>query len=289
MSFRRCIYFSFAMLTIALPIMTSGSAEAGVLEKLFAPKAKLWDYWVRHDNDSDGTIDHSAWASFLSTYVNRSPDGINRVDYGDVTDADRDSLNAYIDSMQSLTISGYSRPEQFAYWVNLYNAVTVDIILDHYPVNSIRDIKLSKGLLSKGPWSKKLLDIEGKELSLNDIEHRILRPIWRDPRIHYAVNCASIGCPNLMAEPYTAENTERLLDRGAEDYVNHSRGVRIDNGRLDVSSIYAWFESDFGGSDAGVIDHIKRYAEPALAKSLHGINGISGDDYDWSLNDVGNL
>ncbi len=275
MSFRRSFYFLFAMLTIALPILTSGPAEAGVLEKLFAPKAKLWDYWARHDNDSDGTIDHSAWASFLSAYVNRGPDGINRVDYGEVTEADRDSLNAYIDSMQSLTISAYSRPEQFAYWVNLYNAVTVDIILDHYPVKSIRDIKLSKGLLRKGPWSKKLLHVEGKELSLNDIEHRILRPVWQDPRIHYAVNCASIGCPNLMPEPYTAENTDRLLDLGAGDYVNHSRGVRIENGRLDVSSIYAWFESDFGGSDAGVIDHIKRYAEPALAKSLRGINGLN--------------
>ena len=95
-------------------------------------------------------------------------------------------------------------------------------------------------------WKKKLLTIEGEEVSLNDIEHRILRPIWRDPRIHYAVNCASIGCPNLVSTPFTAENTEALLDQGARNYINHPRAVNISSkGKVTVSSIYSWFESDF--------------------------------------------
>ena len=188
--------------------------------------------------------------------------------------------------MQGVAIRKFSRPEQRAYWTNLYNALTVKVVLDHYPVASIMKIDISPGLFAKGPWKKKLLAIEGEKVSLDDIEHRILRPIWKDPRTHYAVNCASLGCPNLPMQAFTSANTEELLDAGARAYVNHARGARIDKGRLTVSSIYDWFESDFGGSEAGVIEHLRKYAEPALAKQLAGVKRIADDDYDWSLNDA---
>ena len=128
--------------------------------------------------------------------------------------------------------------------------------------------------------------VEGEALSLNDVEHRILRPIWRDPRIHYAVNCASLGCPNLRHQAFTSANTETLLDEGARDYVNHPRGAFFIDGGLHVSSIFHWFRSDFGGSDRSVLEHLVQFADPALRAKLMEITSIDGHDYDWALNRV---
>jgi hypothetical protein len=183
-----------------------------------------------------------------------------------------------------LPISSHNRAEQEAYWINLYNAATVDLILSRYPVASIRDINISPGLFSRGPWGAKLLAIEGEKVSLDDIEHRILRPIWKDNRIHYAVNCASLGCPNLQPPAYTAANMESLLERGAKEYVNHPRGVAIKDGKLRVSSIYVWFKEDFGGSPEGLMEHWRKYADAALAKRLQTYSGGLEHDYDWNLN-----
>ena len=98
------------------------------------------------------------------------------------------------------------------------------------------------------------------------------------------MNCASIGCPNLQAEPFTADNLERLLDRGAREYVNHPRGVALVDERLRVSSIYDWFQADFGGSSRTVVRHLQEYAKPALRQRLDGYGGSLGYHYDWSLN-----
>lgn len=264
---------------IVLPSVVSASA----LERLFAPKSEPWDRWVQHEVSDRRQISHDTWDRFLDTYVMRSGDGVMRVAYGLVSDQDRALLDEYISRLGATPISSYSRAEQFAYWVNLYNALTVRVVLDHYPVMSIRDIDISPGLFADGPWRKALVAVEGEQLRLDDIEHRILRPIWGDPRIHYAVNCAAVGCPNLQSVAFTAENTERLLEAAARDYVNHPRGVRIDQGRITVSSIYNWFMSDFD-RNGGVIEHIKRYAEPGLLAEIEGIERIHDYEYDWSLN-----
>lgn len=251
-----------------------------------APKADLSERWLAHDPRATAPIDHGLWDSFVRKYVVTGPDGINRVRYGQVSSRDRKSLAVYIAALQQTRISAFNRDEQRAYWINLYNALTVQVVLGHYPVKSIRDIDISPGFFAVGPWRKKLARVEDEPVSLDDIEHRILRPIWRDPRLHYAVNCASIGCPNLQREAFTAQNTEALLDRGAREYVNHPRGARVENQRLYVSSIYEWFRQDFGGSDAGVIEHLRRYAEPDLKRKLEAVSRIAGDQYDWSLNDA---
>ena len=236
---------------------------------------------------ASATIDHAPWGRFLAAYVVPSNDGINRVAYGKVTPQDRQALVAYLTALVNTPISKYNRNEQRAYWINLYNALTINTVLDRYPVKSIRDINISPGLFSSGPWGKKLIRVEGEELSLDDIEHRILRPIWRDPRTHYTVNCASLGCPNLAAKPYTANNMEAMLDEGARAYVNNPRGATVTgDGKLVTSSIYVWFKDDFGGSDQGVIEHLKKYAKPELAQKLARVTKISGDQYDWGLNDA---
>jgi hypothetical protein len=200
--------------------------------------------------------------------------------------ADRKALEGYISALEGVPVRSLRRDEQLAYWINLYNALTVKVILDHYPVKSIRDIDISPGFFSDGPWGKRLVRVEGKEMTLNDVEHRVLRPIWKDPRIHYAVNCASLGCPNLQPEAFTAANAEELLALAARQYVNHPRGVSAEKGWLKVSSIYVWFKEDFGGTDDGVIEHLKIHASGALSEELKNVGGISEHHYDWNLNDA---
>ena len=258
-------------------------AAAFKLDQLFVPKAELWARWTAHDLEASAAIDHGAWEHFLERYVQRDESGVNRIAYRRVSAADKQALGRYLARLAATPISLFNRDEQLAFWINLYNALTVKLVLDHAAVKSIRDI--SPGLLSVGPWGRKLVRVEDATLSLNDIEHRILRPIWRDPRIHYAVSCASVGCPNLMRTAFTGENADELLDRGARDYVNNPRGARIEGGKLIVSSIYRWYRKDFGGSDAGVIEHLKRYAERELAAGLGALDRIDDDAYDWGLND----
>lgn len=252
-----------------------------------APKADLWPRWQKHEPTNGRKIDHNAWDRFLKQYVIAPhPSGINRVRYQAVTPEDRKHLKTYLQSMQALPISTYNRAEQKAYWINLYNAVTVDVILSRFPVASIRDINISPGLFVRGPWGAKLISVESEKLSLDDIEHRILRPIWKDSRVHYAVNCASLGCPNLQPVAYTGENTEGLLEKGAREFINHRRGVAIEKGRLQVSSIYVWFQEDFGGDAEGLMEHWQEYADPALTEALEKYSGGLAHDYDWRLNGV---
>ncbi len=250
-----------------------------------APKAKLWEKWTAHDPAATSKLDHSAWGQFLKKYVRPHASGVNRIAYAKVEDADRRKLDSYIGQLAETPISRFNRDEQFAYWVNLYNALTIKVILDAYPVDSIRDIR--SGLFSAGPWDKRLIAVEGEQLTLNDIEHRILRPIWKDPRVHYAVNCASISCPNLQPVPFRGSTRDVLLDKAAREFINHPRGARVDRGRLVVASIYVWFQEDFGNTDKGVIEHLRRYASPKLSDSLSSVMRIADDRYDWALNDVG--
>jgi len=249
-----------------------------------APKASLWGKWLVHDPASTLTVDHGRWQGFIAAYVGKGADGINRVAYGHVTAIDRQSLAGYITGLEATPVSRLNRPEQLAFWINLYNALTVKVVLDHFPVASIRDIDISPGLLADGPWGRPLATVEGQPVSLDDIEHRILRPIWKDPRIHYGLNCASLGCPNLPLAAVTAENAEALLTQAARDYVNHPRGVSVGDGPLIVSSLYDWYRDDFGGTDETVIAHLKRFAEGATKGRLDAARRIDGYSYDWAVN-----
>lgn len=251
-----------------------------------APHPELWPRWQAYAANSTVTVDHSAWADFLGRYlVTEHPSGINRLRYAEVTKAGKKTLTGYLDRLQGTAVSTLNRQEQKAYWINLYNALTVKTILDHYPVKSIRDIDISPGWFSDGPWDAKLLTIEGETLSLNDIEHRILRPIWQDNRVHYAVNCASLGCPNLQLRPFTAKNTDMLLDQSARGYINHPRGMTIEGGKAILSSIYAWFQVDFGSNEEGVRQHLLTYAESERAAYLKVGKVNFSYDYDWSMNE----
>lgn len=235
--------------------------------------------------------DDAAYDALLSRYVSASADGVNRVDYARwrASAADRAALDGYVAELAAQRPSSFARDRAFAYWVNLYNAVTLQVILERYPVRSIRDIRSEGAGLDPraliGPWRTRRVTVEGRRLSLDEIENSILRPTYNDPRVHYAINCASIGCPNLMNRAWRAESLNADLDAAARAYVNHPRGVSVGgNGAVRASSIYRWFREDFGGGDANVIAHLRRYAAPELAARLEGATRISGHDYDWALN-----
>jgi hypothetical protein len=250
------------------------------------PQASLWSRWEAHEVSSTYRVDHAIWDALLKTYVmTEHPSSIYRIRYKEFAPQDGGALAVYLERLQQTRVSELNREEQMAYWVNLYNARTIKLVLDHYPVESIRDIHISPGLFSRGPWGAKLLRVEGEAISLDDIEHRILRPIWKDNRIHYALNCASLGCPNLQPEAFTRENAARLMDKGAREYVNHPRGARWEAGGLVISAIYDWFQVDFRGTEEGVLDHLSWYAEDPLRTLLKGFKGAIRYEYDWRLNE----
>ena len=274
-------HFNFFYMAVLLIFMPASAWTA--------PKAELWDAWTAHNASSQIEVDHSQWDMILKSYlVTDDPSGINLFSYSQVSPADRDILDSYLQSLETTRVDGLNRNEQMAYWINLYNALTVRVILDSRPVKSIRDINPGGGgLFSKGPWDAKVARIQGIDVSLNDIEHRILRPAWKDPRIHYAVNCASIGCPNLQPAAFTGKNLYDLLERAAEEYINHPRGVEADGRILRLSSIYDWFSTDFGKTEAEIIRHIYTYARADLRRNLDPFMQAKAKiryRYDWSLN-----
>jgi hypothetical protein len=271
---------------LIVTILVSALLPMALIERsAAAPQAELWPHWLTHDAQSERQVDHSGWATFLDRYLVLGAGGAaNLVRYREAADDGRRLLDSYLEQLAATPVGELNRAEQKAYWINLYNALTVRTIVEHYPVNSIRDIK--SGWFSSGPWDLKLISVDDQKLSLNDIEHRILRPIWQDNRIHYAVNCASIGCPNLQPQPYTAENSERLLKQAAHDYVNSPRGVRFEGNRLIVSSIYSWYRDDFAANEAGLLSYLAELADPETAARLRDYRGSISDDYDWRLNDA---
>ena len=223
------------------------------------------------------------WTQILQRYITQDGD-LNRFDYAALaaSSSDMKALAAYIDDLAGQTPSTMSRNEALAYWANLYNALTVQVVAENWPVKSIKEIK--SGRFTAGPWKRDLVTVEGRTMSLDDIEHGTMRKQYDEPRIHYMVNCASIGCPNLKASAWDAETLEQDMDAGARAFVNSPRGASVSGGKLTVSSIYDWFSEDFGDNDAGVIAHLKRYANADLKAQLDGITKVSKDQYDWGVN-----
>jgi len=251
-----------------------------------APRAEPWQRWTAHDPQSLRQVDHGAWDAFLMRYVRIGTEGGQRVAYGDVTPADRAALDDYVAQLASLPISRYARLEQLAFWINLHNALVVRLVLDHYPIDSLRNLGGRPGLWTGAPWTTPLVAVEGIPVALSDIEHRILRPIWQDPRIHYALSCGARGCPPLQPVPFQADELERQLNAAAMAYVNDPGCIRIVDGTLAVSSLFLWYQEDFGGSERAVINHLMAYAAPDLAMRLQKFDHITAETFDWRLDDA---
>lgn len=255
--------------------------------KIFSPpQADLWQKWANHDPDSTVTVSHQAWEELLQKYVVMQDNGTAVIRYASFSHEDAEQLNNYVAALEEVTVTRLNRNEQRAYWINLYNAVTAKVVLDHYPVESIKDIDIATNVLANGPWKAKLIGVEGRVLTLDDIEHRILRPIWQDPRTHYAINCGAISCPNLYEHAFTVETLEKALDRLARAYINNPRGIEVRDGNVYASKIFKWFESDFGGSEEAILEHVREFANADLREKLIGVSSIFAYRYDWALNDA---
>ena len=228
-------------------------------------------------------LDHGPFDRLLKVHVN---DGV--VDYGGFKKEEA-VLDAYLATMADVDLSSASRDEKLAFYINAYNACTIRLILRHLgSIKSIRDIDK--------PWDTRERTLAGEVLSLNEVEHKKLREELQEPRIHFAIVCASIGCPDLASRAYTAENIDTQMDAAAKQFMGSRKHVRtrMSGGLLgktyvlELSQIFNWFEADFtDGNTAPVADFVVKYTNPETAAFIreHGDRlKITHLDYDWNLN-----
>lgn len=212
---------------------------------------------------------HALWERILQSYV----DEAGQVDYATLK-KQPGALLGYLDHLSDFPPQAdWSRADSLAYYINLYNAATVKLILEHYPVASIRDIP--------SPWSSKVVRIGKGYISLGHIEHRILRKM-DETRIHFAINCASLSCPRLWNHAFTAEAMENQLKQVTSEFINDPTLNQLGDSSWELSQIFNWYKGDFK-SEGGVRNYIARYANITSADGLK----VGYKKYDWSLNDVG--
>lgn len=224
-------------------------------------------------------IDHKSWTALLKKHVRA--DGM--VDYKGII-RDSAALNAYLDQLSANAPDpdDWTREQQLAYWINAYNAFTVKLIVDNYPVASIKDLNPTVSIpMVNTIWNKKFFSIGGEEMSLDQIEHDILRKDFEEPRIHFAINCASISCPPLRAEAFVASRIDTQLEEQAISFINDPLRNNLDAENPQLSRIFNWFGGDFK-KNGSLIDFINRYAR----KSINQDADIDFLDYDWGINDI---
>lgn len=213
--------------------------------------------------------DHSLWEPVLQAHVNEQ----GWVDYTSLKEQPG-ALLGYLDHLSGLPPApDWSRADSLAYYINLYNAATVKLILEHYPVASIQDIPR--------PWTSKVVRIGKDHVSLGYVEHQVLRNM-DEPRIHFAINCASYSCPKLWNKAFTADAIESQLEMVTSEFVNDPSHNELGKTTWELSQIFNWYKGDFGGKD-GVRQFIKKYAGISAEEEIP----ISYRKYDWSLNDAG--
>ncbi len=218
------------------------------------------------------------YAQLLQQYV---VDG--KVDYVGLKQEEA-QLDRYLAYLNASDPAQMARNDQFAFYINAYNAYTLKLIIKNFengqPPESIKDI----GSFFSKPWSIKFVKIAGKTTTLDTIEHKILRPTFKDPRVHFAVNCASKSCPPLASTPYSGTELEQQLEASARAFINNSRENRLEGNILYVSSIFKWFKEDFHDDP---LAFFKQYAEGDLKKRLSAAKGsirVKYLYYNWSLN-----
>lgn len=225
---------------------------------------------------SSKPVSHAIWDSLLRQHVNEA----GFVNYkGFLQDSVR--FNEYLDllSRNHPNQKNWSKDERLAYWINAYNAFTIKLIMNHYPVESIKDIKNGIPFVNT-VWDIKFIQIEDATYDLNNIEHGIIRPKFKDPRIHFAVNCASFSCPKLLNEAYTGEKLDQQLDRAAKDFLADPSKNVIEKNEVKLSKILSWYRGDFNQYD-NILDFVRAYAPIQVSSDAK----VSYIPYDWSLNE----
>lgn len=221
--------------------------------------------------------DHQVWDELLKKHV----DAKGMVDYEGFV-SDQSKLNSYLQTLSDNppNKATWSKEEQLVYWINAYNGFTVKLIVDNYPTNSIRDLGPALKIpMISDVWHYKFFEIGGEEFNLDEIEHGILRKEFEEPRIHFAVNCASISCPPLLNEAFTVSKLEEQLNKQAIAFINDGVRNKITKNSIQISSIFSWFKGDFT-NDGSLIDFLNQYSRVKIDKNAK----ISYLDYDWNLN-----
>lgn len=260
---------------IAIGIVAYAYANQSFIARLFGPPAVSLSEKFTEAPDGP-TFDHSAFDALLTRHVNDA----GFVDYKGLA-SDAGELDRYIASLAKAPIDRMGRNQRLALLINAYNAFTLRLILDHYPVKSIKDIPGDKR------WDDRRWNIGGTVFSLNQIEHEQIRPNFKEPRIHFALVCAAIGCPPLRNEAYTADRLEDQLEAQAVYVHTHDRWFRYDaqHNKLMLTSLYNWYGGDFEQVAGSVTKYAARYS-PVLQAALNAGESPKVEylDYDWSLN-----
>ena len=222
-----------------------------------------------------GGVDNSIYGELLAKHVRSG-----RVDY-DGFKSDEALLDQYLSILSGTDPQSLTRNHQFAFYINAYNAFTIKLILTHYPeINSIKEI----GSFFSGPWSKKFISLDGWNVSLDHIEHEVLRPRFKDPRIHFAINCAARSCPPILDRPYEGDRIEAQLDTQTRAFINNPKSTFVKDDKLFISKIFDWFEEDFNDNP---LLFIRQYAGDRLRADLDAAGPevkIVYLHYNWSLN-----
>lgn len=225
----------------------------------------------------EGVVDHSLFDKLLKKYVNEK----GLVDYKGLK-VEQAVLNQYLSALsKNPPGASVSQPEQMAYWINAYNAYTIRLILDHYPLQSIKDIgsKIQIPFVTT-PWAAKFFSIGGKKMSLDEIEHGILRKKYDDPRIHFALVCASLSCPRLRREAYTAARLNQQLDEQGRDFLNDPTKNKVGKQTAQLSKYFDWYKGDWNNNGQSVTKWVNTYA----ATKMSGTTPVSFLPYNWQLN-----
>ena len=245
--------------------------------------SEVTEFWNASNESNESSIDHSKWQEILDRFVQEHESGINRFDYvGLKEDGElNQSLIEYLLELSEVDPRNYSKSEQLAYWLNHYNAIAVYLVTSQFPVESIQKIRFEGPDTS--PLDMKLAYLQDQPLSMNDIRNEILRPIWQDNRIHFALNSASLGCPSLSKQAFNSDNVDELLDAGMNSYLNHTRGVSIQEGKLTVSSIFEWYMDDFGHDGDEILAYLMRHVPTDLSEQIGELSKYE-TAYDWQVN-----
>ena len=248
-------------------VITPKVKEAGTNETTSSNKEEVKKNKVI-TNPVSNSISHKAWNELLKKYV----DNKGNVDYKSFKN-DEAALQSYLDVLaKNKPTASSTKNEKLAYYINLYNAATVKLILNNYPTKSIKSIR--------SPWSKKWVKVGDEVLSLGNIEHKILRKM-NEPRIHFAINCASYSCPKLVNKAFTAAGMENQLEQATKDFVNDTTRNQFTNDKAKLSEIFKWYKGDFT-DNSSLLEYIAKYAD----KKVNTKSKIGYLDYDWSLNEA---
>ena len=233
---------------------------------------------TQFDVDNSQKVDHGIWTELLKKHV--LPDGF--VDYQGLVE-DSVKLNNYTKKLSdNPPASQWSDDEKMAYWINAYNAFTIKLIVDNYPVESIKDLNPTLTIpLIRTVWTQKWFQIGGEDFSLDHIEHKILRKEFEEPRIHFAVNCASVSCPVLRPEAFTADKLERQLEEQASIFINDESRNKINKTDIQISKIFSWFSGDFTNGQS-LIKYLNQYSKISIDENAK----VKHLDYDWRLNNI---